>query len=83
MRQPGWNDRDGRDPASLPGVIILSDGVRLPVIISNVSKSGCRVECQDMLPIGARVRLEVGNRLLEAEVRWALEGSAGLRMTEG
>ena len=82
MRQPGWIDRNEREPSSFPGVVILPGGARREVIISNVSAMGCRVECHEMLIIGAKVKLEVGDTLIDAEVRWALPGSAGLRMLE-
>jgi len=82
MRLAGWVDRDEREPASFSGVIILASDERHAVIISNVSGSGCRVECDVTLPIGAGIELEVGDERVVADVRWALHGSAGLRWRE-
>jgi hypothetical protein len=57
MRMLGWIDRDDREPASFPGIVVLADGRRLPVTITNVSSGGREVECEDPLPIGAKVHL--------------------------
>ena len=82
MRIPGWIDRDDREPASFPGVVVLSDGRRFPVTIINVSSCGCQVDCAETLPIGAVVHLDVGNDHLPADVRWSIDGKAGLRLRE-
>jgi len=82
MRLPGWIDRDDREPTSFTGAVVLPDGESIPVTIADVSSVGCRVECEGTLPIGAKVRLAVGGKSVAAHVRWALPGSAGLRLAE-
>jgi hypothetical protein len=80
MHLPGWIGRDDREPAALPGVIILADGSQIPVTITDVSDNGCRVDCTETLPIKTTVQLQVGSERLAAEVRWALPGAAGLQI---
>jgi hypothetical protein len=76
----GWIDRADRQNASYPAILVLAEGKRLPVTITNISKDGCQVECLETLPIGQSVRIELaGNIETDACVRWALLGRAGLR----
>lgn len=82
MRPPGWIDRGVRKPTSISATIVLFDGRRLPILITNVSKEGCRVECEEMLPIGVTVQLEIDGVVTNADVRWALPGCGGLRLHE-
>lgn len=79
-RLPGWTDRDSREPASFPAILIFGEGQRMPVTITNISSDGCQVEGADAVPIGETVRIELaGNISAEATVRWAFMGRAGLR----
>ena len=82
MRMPGWIDRDDREPVSFHGSVELADGRSFPVLITNISDPGCSIECEATLPIAQRVRLHVGEKSIGAEVRWALPGSAGLRLID-
>jgi hypothetical protein len=81
MRLPGWVEREERQPASFGASIALPDGRSVPVIIRDVSAHGCSVECDEALPIAQTVRLDLGDDSIEAEVRWALPGAAGLQLT--
>jgi len=79
-RVPGWIDRDERQEAEFPGIVILANGNRLPVTITNVSEGGCQLECGHPLPIGESVKLELaGGHGAEGNVRWSVSGKAGLR----
>lgn len=80
MRVPGWIDRDHREPAAFPATVALPDGRSVPVTITNVSRDGCEVSCNETLPIGAIVELRVGGEPIPADVRWELDGRAGLRL---
>ena len=81
MRMPDWVKRDAREPTSLAGRAAMPDGRIVDVNITNLSNIGCRVECDEMLPIGQTIRLQACGISFNAEVRWALPGCAGLRMT--
>jgi len=83
MREPGWIDRDDREPASFTGLVVLQDGSRVPVTIVNISEGGCQLKCNETLPVAATVELHLDGQQIEAEVRWALPGLAGLRIKRG
>ena len=81
MRVPGWVEREERKPVSLNASIVLPDGRSVSAIIRDVSANGCCVECEEALPIAQTVRLDLGGDSVEAEVRWAMPGAAGLRVS--
>ena len=81
MRLPGWIEREEREPVSIGASIVLPDGRSVSVMIRDVSANGCCVECDEALPVAQTVRLDLGDDCIEAEVRWALHGAAGLRLT--
>lgn len=80
MRMPGWIGRREREPVMLPGSVVLCTGRSIAVTMVDMSPEGCRVECDETLPIAATVRLEVGGVIANAHVRWALPGAAGLQL---
>lgn len=82
MPVSNWIERADREPASFPSLLALSDGRCFPVSITNVSEGGCQVACSETLPIGANVGLKVGNKQIAAQVRWSLDGRAGLQLSE-
>ncbi len=80
---PSWIERAGREPASFPAIVVLAEGQRLAVTITNISSAGCQIDCAETLPIGQAVRIELaGNIAAEANVRWAILGRAGLRFLQ-
>ena len=83
MPVANWIDRAAREPSCFPSILLLSDGRRFPVTITNVSQCGCQVACSETLPIGAKVNLQIGNKVISADVRWSIDGKAGLRLAEG
>jgi hypothetical protein len=80
MRMANWIERADREPACFPSILTLSDDRRFPVMITNVSERGCQVSCGETLPIGASVNLKIGNKIIAADVRWSIDGKAGLRL---
>lgn len=79
-RMPGCIDRPYREPVSFSGSIVLPNARELDVMITNVSDQGCQVTCEERLPIGKLVRLQLeGHDGVDAMVRWALTGAAGLQ----
>lgn len=77
---PGWVGRREREPVALAGSVVLRTGRSIPVTVVDMSPLGCRVECEETLPIAVTVRLELGAVVANAQVRWAIEGSAGLKL---
>ena len=80
MRIPGWIDRDVREPVSFVGTVLLPDSQEVAVVVVDVSDVGCRLLCDASLPIASTVKLCLGGKSIDAEVRWALPDSAGLRL---
>ena len=81
MQVPGWIAREEREPVSVGATIVLPDGRSVSVTIRDVSANGCCVESEEVLPVAQTVRLDLGSKSIDAEVRWALAGAAGLRLT--
>ncbi len=78
----GWIDRAGREPASFPAIVVLAEGQRIAVTITNISSAGCQIDCAETLSIGQAVRIELaGDIAAHASVRWAISGHAGLRFS--
>lgn len=80
MRVPGWVEREEREPISLGANLVLPNGRSVPVMIRDVSANGCCVESDEVLPVSQTVLLDLGSGSVEAEVRWALAGAAGLQL---
>jgi hypothetical protein len=81
-RMPGWIGRRDRDPVAIAGAVVLPDGRSVPVTVLDLSPEGCRVQCEETLPIAANVIIELGGTSTSAHVRWALGGEAGLQLVE-
>ena len=79
-RMPGWIARRDREPVTIPGCLVLPDGRSIPVTVLDITPDGCRVRCEETLPIAASVTVEFGGSTTNANVRWALAGEAGLQL---
>jgi hypothetical protein len=77
---PGWIGRREPEAVSLPGTIILRNGRSVAITVVDLSPEGCRVECEEALPIAATVQLKLGGATANAQVRWARPGTAGLQL---
>ena len=78
MREPGQIKRSPRVDTRFKATLIGSDGGRHDVIVTDISREGCRLEAEDMLKIGETVQLEVPKYgLFPAQIRWALGNEAG------
>lgn len=51
MRVPDWIGRRERDPVRLVGSVVLRTGRSIRVTVVDMSPGGCRVECEETLPI--------------------------------
>ena len=57
-------------------------GRKLSVVIINVSDDGCQISCEEMLPIGAGVGLQLELVGVSATVRGLLAGNTKLRFVK-
>lgn len=85
QRQPiDWSPRRPRRPTSLTGRVRWPDGTSATVLITDISYDGCHVWCDRDFTCGETVSLTVPTRgNIEAQVRWAQDGEAGLRLLTG
>lgn len=78
-RTAGWVKRADRLPVHLTGLLHLSDGRKIGVVVTDMSAQGCKVSAHHLLPIGAIVQLLMpGQDLMPASIRWSMLGKAGL-----
>lgn len=80
QRMHGWIGRKDRHPVAIDAVVHRTDGSKSPVRLTNLSDDGCRIEADGLFAIGERVDIAIPRMgQVKAQVRWALEGSAGAR----
>jgi PilZ domain-containing protein len=78
MRKQGRVERSARVVTNFDAVLIDSDGGRLDVIVTDISRGGFRLQTTETLAIGEDVCLEVPKYgAFSAQIRWAVGLSAG------
>lgn len=78
MREPGHIKRAARVDTRIETFLTDSDGNRIPVVVIDISRDGCRMETSAMLRISEKVQLEVPKYgTFAAQIRWALGNEAG------
>jgi hypothetical protein len=79
-----WAPRGLRRPARLVASAQWADGTSSPVVVTNLSYSGCRLAPEQRFVRGETVRLvlpELGQ--VDAHIRWVRNGKAGARFLTG
>ena len=78
MREPGFIKRAPRVGTHFDAALVDSDGGKIPVIVTDISREGCRLETDGSLKIGEKVQLEVPRYgSFPAQIRWAMGKEAG------
>jgi hypothetical protein len=78
MREPGQIKRAARVDTRFKATLVDSDGAQHDVIVTDISREGCRLETKELLKIGENVKIEVPKYgLYPAQIRWALGDEAG------
>ena len=71
--KPNWVQRPPRYAIKADTAVIDGCGRELLTTIWNVSDGGFMAECEEKLPIGAQIAVEIpGRGPVRAEVRWVL-----------
>ena len=71
MREPGSIKRAPRVDTNFEASLTDSDGGTIPVVVTDISREGCRLETDGSLKIGEQVQLEVPKYgSFPAQVRW-------------
>ena len=76
---PAWIGRREREPVGIAGSVVFPMGRSIPVTVVDIAPGGCRVDCEEPLPIGVVVHLQLGPAVANVQVRWALAAAAGLQ----
>jgi hypothetical protein len=75
-----WIGRKDRYPVAVDAIVQRADGSTSAVRLTNCSNDGCRLESDEDFIIGERLQIAIPRMgQLQAQVRWALPGSAGAR----
>lgn len=78
MREPGQVKRSPRVDTRFKAGLVDSDGNSHRVVVTDLSREGCRLETDGSLRIGEKVQLEVPKYgSFPAQIRWALGNEAG------
>lgn len=78
MRQPGFIKRKPRTCISATAELFRADGSIWPVVMTNLSDEGFRLQVEETPTIGETVSLKVrGFASIEAQIRWAFGKAAG------
>jgi hypothetical protein len=78
-RMPGWVARSERRTVRIDGLVRLQ-GRDLSVTVTDLSLGGCKILCNEVLPVGEMVELKLpAVQASPATVQWTLPGKAGLR----
>lgn len=78
MREPGQIKRSPRVDTRFETCLIDSDGGRHQVMVTDISREGCRLESDELLKIGENVQIVVPKYgTFAAQIRWALGNEAG------
>jgi len=78
MREPGFIKRSPRVTTNYKTSLTDSDGGEVPVVVTDISREGCRLETDGSLQIGEMVEISVGRLgTYPAQIRWALGREAG------
>lgn len=74
------NKRQPRQPVHKPAIAVLCSGEQVPVVIRNITHTGCRIEFHKKIQTAGRLLLKEQSLALEtwASVVWSAEGACGL-----
>jgi hypothetical protein len=78
MREPGYIKRAPRVDTHFKASLTDSDGGKIPVVVIDLSREGCRLETDGSLTIGEKVQLQVPKYgTFPALIRWVAGKEAG------
>ena len=78
MREPGFIKRAPRVDTNFDASLTDSDGGKVAIVVTDLSREGCRLEADGSLTIGEHVQIDVPKYgSFPAQIRWALGKEAG------
>ena len=83
MREPGEIKRAPRVDTHIRATVTDSDGGTVEVVVTDVSREGCKLTTDGSLTIGEKVTINIDRYgSYPAQIRWALGNDAGAVMLE-
>ncbi|MEO7814330.1 MAG: PilZ domain-containing protein [Sphingomicrobium sp.] len=78
MREQGFIKRAPRVDTHIRGTVSDSDGEEIAVVVTDISREGCRLETDGSLMIGEEIEIRIDRYgRHRAQIRWALGDEAG------
>ena len=83
MREPGVIQRAPRVATHYDAALTDADGGKIDVIVTDISREGCRLETDGSLEIGEQVEIKVERYgSFAAQIRWIAGKQAGARFLD-
>ena len=78
MREQGFIKRAPRVDTHIRGTVSDSEGEEIAVVVTDISREGCRMETDGTLIIGEEIEIRIDRYgRHRAQIRWALGSEAG------
>ena len=78
MREQGFIKRAPRVDTHIRATVAGSEGETMPVVVTDISREGCKLETESTLTIGEQIEIQIDRYgSYSAKVRWAMGNEAG------
>ena len=78
MREQGFIKRAPRVDTHIRAVVADAEGETMPVVVTDISREGCKLETESTLTIGEQIEIQIDRYgSYSAKVRWAIGKEAG------
>ncbi len=78
MREHGFIKRAPRVDTHIRATVADSAGETMPVVVTDISREGCKLETDGPLTIGEQIEIQIDRYgSYSAKVRWAMGNEAG------
>ena len=83
MREPGIIQRAPRVATKYDAALTDADGGKIEVVVTDISREGCRLETDGSLEVGEKVEIKVDRYgSFAAQVQWIAGRQAGVRFLD-
>ena len=83
MREPGIIQRAPRVATKYDAALTDADGGKIEVVVTDISREGCRLETDGSLEVGEKVEIKVDRYgSFAAQIRWIAGKQAGVRFLD-
>ena len=83
MREPGIIQRAPRVATKYDAALTDADGGKIDVIVTDISREGCRLETDGSLEVGEKIEIKVDRYgSFAAQIQWIAGKQAGVRFLD-